>query len=91
MGLIETVGTAAGSGGVITIVGAWLFGRRKAKTDMLKTEIDALQQVVTIWKSLAMDMKVEVDELKVEVGILREENKLLSKEVHRLTILISGK
>ena len=88
MGAIETIGTAAGSGGVITIIGAWLFGRRKAKVDMLKTEIDALQQVVTIWKSLAIDMKLEVDELKTEVGRLRDENRILSKEVHRLTVLI---
>ena len=88
MGLSETIGTAAGSGGILTVIGAWIFGKRKAKVDMLKTEIDALQQVVTIWKSLAMDMKLEVDELKTEVGRLRDENKILSKEVHRLTALI---
>ena len=88
MGLAETIGTAAGSGGILTVIGAWIFGKRKAKVDMLKTEIDALQQVVTIWKSLAMDMKLEVDELKTEVGRLRDENKILSKEVHRLTALI---
>ena len=88
MGIAETVATAAGSGGIFTIIGAWLFGKRKAKVDMLKSEIDALQQVVTIWKSLAIDMKAEVDELKTEVGLLREGNKLLSKEVHRLTALI---
>jgi len=70
---------------VVTAVLAWLFGRKQAKAQVQKTELDTIEQAITIWRSLAQDFKREVDELRAEVVILRNENENLREEINRLS------
>lgn len=69
---------------LLTAVLAWLFGRKQAKAQVQKTELDTVEQAITIWRSLAQDFKREVDELRVEVALLRTENQSLRGEIDRL-------
>lgn len=76
-------------GGAVASAMAWLLGKRKAKADAQKTELDSVEKAISIWRQLAQDFKKEVDELRVEIGELREENEKLSKEVNRLSKIIT--
>lgn len=81
MGKQELI-TLAGS--LIMAIVAWFFGRRQARATAQKTELDTVEQAITIWRSLAQDFKREVDELRVEVALLRTENQSLRGEIDRL-------
>lgn len=75
-------------GGAITTTLAYLFGKKKTKAEIQKTELDSVEKAISIWRSLAIDFKKEVDELKGQVLELRDENKALRKEVERLSDII---
>lgn len=72
VGIAETVLTVFGSG-----FAGWVFSRRLYRKQVdaahLQNEITAIE----IWKTLAMDLKKEIDEL-------REENRTLKMEVSEL-------
>lgn len=81
---IETIIVAAISGGLLTMIGKWIFGRRKQKVDTLQAEVTAMQGIIETWKSLAEGLRTEVDNLEELVKQYREENRLLKKQVDNL-------
>jgi regulator of replication initiation timing len=65
---------------VLTLVGGWLFGRRKQKNDFLSD----LQSSIDL---LAEKNRVQMEEilkLRDEIVALRKENTMLRKEVEEL-------
>lgn len=85
---------------VATLLGGWFIGKGKRKADTRlsyanadKSEVEAVEQAVKIWRELAEKFRIEVDtlrktvdELKVEVEELRAENIKLKIEINQLKI-----
>lgn len=70
-----------------TIV-AYIFGRGKAVAETKKTELDAVEKAIAIWRRLAEDLSGKVTALQVEVDKLREENNRLNGEIDKLRELV---
>jgi len=81
----------AGLLGSGTTLLAWLLGKRQSNAQAANTELDATEKAVAIWRSLAQDLKKEVDDfrelvlqLRKEVDDLRSENTKLRHEINEL-------
>lgn len=74
--------------GLATTVVAYVFGRGKAAAETKKTELDAVEKAITIWRQLAEDLSAKVTALQVEVDKLREENNKLNVEIDKLRELV---
>ncbi len=80
-------GIVGGAGAIL----AWLFTKKKQDAETKVTEatahsseMDATEKAVAIWRSLAQDLKKEVDELRSLILELREENDKLRIEIEHL-------
>ena len=69
---------------VVTAFVGWISGRNKAKAETSKTEIEVVEKAIVIWRTLATDLKKEVDELRNIVEDLRRENEKLKQEVSQI-------
>jgi len=65
----------------VTAFVGWIAGRKKANAETNKTEIEVVERAILIWRTLATDLKNEVDELRSIVDDLRNENEKLKQEV----------
>ena len=70
---------------------AWLFTKKKQDAETKVTEatahtseLDATEKAVAIWRSLAQDLKKEVDDLRNLILDLRTENERLHDEINKL-------
>lgn len=75
-------------GGAVATTLAYLFGKKKTKAEIQKTELDSVEKAISIWRNLAQDFKKEVDELRGQITELRAENKILRQEVKKLSDII---
>jgi septal ring factor EnvC (AmiA/AmiB activator) len=87
----DDVAKAAERSGFIAMLIAFLFGRRKAKQDREKRDIDnirvevsTLRDIIKEWKDTAMSALTENKELKLEVAVLRTEVYQLRMEINNL-------
>ena len=69
---------------LITALIGWVAGQRKEKAVTAKTEIEVVERAIEIWRTLATDLKKEVDELRIIVNELREENQKFKYEISSL-------
>ena len=69
---------------IVTAFVGWVSGRRKATAETSKTEIEVVEKAIIIWRTLATDLKKEVDELRSIVNDLRNENEKLKQEVSQI-------
>jgi uncharacterized coiled-coil DUF342 family protein len=81
----------SGAVSIATMVVGYFLGKKKQDAETRVTvaqaqfsELDATGKAVSIWRSLAEDLKREVDELRVLVNELRSENDRLREEIERL-------
>lgn len=72
--------------GALTTIGGWFVGRRSRVAKAAVSELEATERAIEIWRTLAQDLKKEVDELREIVDDLRQQNETLKKEVSALTI-----
>lgn len=90
--IIETVGPVLAAG-----LGTWIVARKKNKADAQKSELDAVQQAISIWRTLSQELeskldsyRVEVERLRTEIANLRIENKRLLTELKSKNHKIDG-
>lgn len=76
--------------GVATAALGWIVGRRQSNAQAANTELDATEKAVAIWRSLAQDLKKEVDDFRELVLELRKEVDDLSRENMKLRHEIDG-
>lgn len=81
----------SGAVGIATALVGYLLGKKKQDAETRVTEaqaqfseLDATEKAVAIWRSLAEDLKREVDELRILINELREENGKLKDEIGHL-------
>lgn len=79
-------------GGIVLAIVTYLLGKKKQKVDTQKTELDSVEQAVTIWRQLAQDMTREMEnwkniaiKLQDEVAELRTELEQLHAQLDRLS------
>ena len=74
----ETEIAAVGVGGsVIALFLRWLFGKRKARVDLLQAEIKAMGAIIETWKQHADGLTTRIVALEQRIIVLEQENKEL--------------
>jgi len=92
----ETEIAAVGVGGsIIALFLRWLFGKRKARVDLLQAEIKAMGAIIETWKQHAADesKKAELleDRLNKKIGVLEKRLIALEQENKELKDIINAK
>lgn len=60
---------------ITTLVGAfagWFFTRKKQQAEASLQELDAVEKAIAIWREIAQDLKVELQEHKNKVDSLSQ-------------------
>jgi len=89
----EDVAKAVGGGGILAIIISWLTGKRKARIDVLKQEVEATLLMVKgwkeeaeWWKNNAEEWRQRVDKLELQViGLekkIREQDRIIYNLTH---------
>jgi chromosome segregation ATPase len=68
----------------------WVFARKKMKAEAQKSELDTIEQAVTIWRNLAEELetkleayRVEIEKLRSDIEKLRNGNRELQEELKK--------
>lgn len=85
---VEAAAAVAG-GGILVWFSKALWGKRRAKVDMLRVEVSAMQEIVKSWKDLAEGLRLRVGELERLVDEMHTENIALKVEVSRLEKIVN--
>jgi hypothetical protein len=84
------VAKAAASGGIITIILTFFFGKRKAKVDLLREKVETMVTIITGWEEYSKQLNTRliasealVTELQGKVVILearvKEQDRIISQ------------
>lgn len=63
---IETAAVAAG-GGIVVWLGNLIWGRRKAKIDLLENTVDTMLKIIDGWKEYAESLQLRIKDLEKRV------------------------
>jgi len=69
-------------GPLISAVVTYLFARRKNTADAETSELDNVNKVATIWRTLATDLE---ERFTREIGELRKDNEQLKEQVEKMS------
>lgn len=86
MTVIETILVALATAAI-----GWAVGFKKTNADVRKTEVEATDIAVKIWRDLASEFQKEVHELRSIVNDLRKENIYLKEQVEILDLKLKKK
>lgn len=85
--IIENAIIALSSAGI-----TWVFSRKKQNAEIKASELDNVEQAISIWRELALDLGKKVEDLStrydtmsMEINSLRRENKYLKAELKKVT------
>lgn len=76
--LVSIITAIAGAGS------GWFFARRKQTAEAVQSELVAVEKAVGIWRTIAQDLKTEMESQSREISKLREEISTLRKDNARL-------
>lgn len=79
----EIAAVAATGGGVLTWIGKVIFGKRKAKMDMLTDQVEATLLMVDGWKKYALEMEATLSKriLYLEGVVVRLEKRIQEQDL----------
>lgn len=75
---VEAAALAA-SGGIVVWLGNLIWGRRKAKIDLLQTTVDTMLNIIAGWKEYAESLQLRIKDLEARV---REQDKIIYELTH---------